>query len=212
MSASIELSTQNRHYQRAQAGLEAIAKAMKTQPEQLGLLVNRQMTRFLRSSLEELAKRHSRPHPGGTTDDSLSRRSGELVRRLPNAAKVTGKTIEKVEGRVSLPTRYAVQERGGTIKPANSKYVFIPLPEALDRSGKPKPPKSFRNTFVSESRKGNLLIFQKKGREIVPLFLLRKKVRIPPRMGMGESLKRGVPAFIEGVMDRTIESLTKATM
>lgn len=211
-TVTLSLTTKHQTYERASAGLRAIAEAMKSKPEQLGLLVNKEMAKFLRSNLATLAKRHGTQFPGGTGTDSLSRRSGQLVRRLPDAAKVTGKRIQNVEGRISLPKRYAIHERGGVIKPKGSKYVFIPLPEALDASGKPKPPKSFKNTFIAESRKGNLLVFQKRGRgQLVPLYLLRKQVRIPPRLGMGDSLKRGIPAFVDSVMDRTIEQFVKGT-
>lgn len=213
MSATLTLTTRNRTYERASEGLRAVGDAMKRHPEQLGLMVNKEMAKFLRSNLETLAKRHSTQFSGGTRTDSLSRRTGELVRRLPDAAKVTGNRIQNVEGRVSLPKRYAIHERGGVIKPKGSKYVFIPLPEALDPSGKPKQPKSFKNTFLAESRTGNILLFQKQGRgQLVPLYLLRKQVRIPPRLGMGDSLKRGIPAFVNAVMDRTIEQFVKGTM
>ncbi len=66
------------------------------------------------------------------------------------------------------------------------------------------------NTFVQRSRRGNLLIFQRNGPNITPLYLLKPSVRIQPRLGLEDSvIKNGLPWFerrafeeISGELDR----------
>ena len=78
-----------------------------------------------------------------------------------------------------------LQEYGGDIVPKAAKKLAIPLPAALTAAGVARgSPRSFPDTFIQKSKAGNLLIFQKKGDGIVPLFALKDRVTIPPRLGM----------------------------
>ena len=80
-----------------------------------------------------------------------------------------------------------IHERGGVIKPKRAKWLTIPLPEALTKSGSQLKggalgARDFPNTFFMRSKAGNLLIMQRKGKnKIVPLFVLKKSVTIPAR-------------------------------
>ncbi len=87
----------------------------------------------------------------------------------------------------------AVHERGATIRAKNAQYLTIPLPAALNKNGTPKRPtaRSWPNTFVQRSKKGNLLIFQKKGKDIIPLYVLKKSVVIPKRLAFKEGFEAG---------------------
>jgi hypothetical protein len=54
------------------------------------------------------------------------------------------------------------------------------------------------NTFVRMSRRGNLIIFRKDGvGRVVPLYLLKKSVRIPQRLGLEETVENNLPYFAE---------------
>lgn len=65
---------------------------------------------------------------------------------------------------------------GGTVTPTRGKYLTLPFPGVHGKA------RSYENTFVKKSKKGNLIIFQNMGGgQIRPLFLLRKKVKIPSR-------------------------------
>ena len=84
--------------------------------------------------------------------------------------EVKGETIETVEGSISAG-RYGIHEVGGVIRAKSARYLTIPLPAALDRRGVARQPsaRGWKNTFVAESKRGNLLIFQRRGAQIVPL-------------------------------------------
>ena len=67
-----------------------------------------------------------------------------------------------------------ILEKGGTITPKKAKWLTIPLPGVKGRAS------NYPDSFVIKSKSGNLLIVQKKGKSgIVPLFVLKKKVKIP---------------------------------
>ncbi len=88
--------------------------------------------------------------------------------------------------------------------------MFVPLPAALTATGKPKKmgPRQWRNTFIAESRKGNLLLFQRQGRKLVPLYVLKSKVRIRPRLGLADTMRRGVPAFADKALEALLDAIT----
>jgi hypothetical protein len=72
--------------------------------------------------------------------------------------------------------KYAsILETGGTIFPVIAKFLTIPLSGALTPAGVSRgPARSFSNTFISKN-----IIFQKQGNKVVPLFILKKSVKIP---------------------------------
>jgi len=98
-----------------------------------------------------------------------------------------------------------LQEHGGEVRPVTAKKLAIPLKAAKHGSGIPKgPPRSFPNTFIQKSKRGNLLIFQMTGKKrpknlpegandpsIVPLFVLKDRVRVPGRLGFFDLWKDG---------------------
>ena len=69
-------------------------------------------------------------------------------------------------------------------------------------------PRSWPNTFCTTSKAGNLIIFQKRGTSIVPLYVLKTQVTIPPRLGMRKTLEAGVPYFVERAMDAMVKEVT----
>lgn len=78
-----------------------------------------------------------------------------------------------------------VQEYGATIRPRRKKWLTIPLPDAKTAKGVTRgPARSFEDTFFRRSRKGNLLLSQRVASgEIRNLFVLKKRVRVPGRLG-----------------------------
>ncbi len=112
---------------------------------------------------------------------------------------------------IIVPFPLSVHEDGAVIR-KKGKMLAIPLPAALDSRGRPlkRGPRAWRNTFVARSRKGNLLIFQKRGKDIIPLFVLKDQVKIPRRLGMGVTMDKAAPVYIERVFERALASLKKA--
>lgn len=121
----------------------------------------------------------------------LYRRTGSLARALTHRS-VRSDDLEKVEVRIGWIDQHSamiatVHERGATIRPRRSKYLTIPLPAALTSAGVPKQAsaRDWPNTFVRKA-----IIFQKlAGGQIQPLYVLKKQVRIPPRLEFIETAK-----------------------
>jgi hypothetical protein len=62
---------------------------------------------------------------------------------------------------------------------------------------------------VAKSRKGNLLIFQRVGKKITPLYVLRKSVKLPPRLGMRATIDKAIPFFVDRSMNAMAKELLK---
>lgn len=84
-----------------------------------------------------------------------------------------------------------LQEEGGTVQADAGKELTVPLSartQMFTASGKLrkryKRPRSLKNVIkLRLSGKDFLVKVKKRSREIIPLFVLKKKVRIRPRMG-----------------------------
>ena len=206
MSEPVELAFafKGRRYRAAEAGLRALADRTGRSLAEAGPLLPRELKTFLAGVAEAMARRHGGAWPGGTGDRTLSRRSGDLIQSVKDSVRVTSTTLANVQGGIGGAFYLRTHEYGATIRPKKAKYLAIPLPEALNANGTPKlaSPRQWKNTFVKQSKAGNLLIFQKRGRQIVPLFVLKKEVKIRPRLGLGETLQAGLPYFIDRAMDR----------
>lgn len=128
--------------------------------------------------------------------------------------RIAGQTFDTIQGSIGADVPYAaIQEFGGTISAENGKYLCIPLPAALDSSGVPLKSSSrdWPNTFVKTSKAGNLLIFQRRGTSVIPLYVLKTSVVIPPRLGMKKTLDAGLPYFVERAMDRMVAAINGAS-
>ncbi|ASP22057.1 hypothetical protein ANTHELSMS3_03427 [Antarctobacter heliothermus] len=203
---SIQLH-QNGRTTNAKTGLDMLADRFREAQDELGIPVSREMRRFLQEQMAEIAARH-----GGsiTTSTTLARRSGKLVAALRRAARVKDvKTLGRVTGRVKLRADRAVHEDGGRIKPTSGQYVTVPLPAALNANGTPKKARArdWPNTFMAKSRKGNLLIFQRKGGRLVPLYALKKSVTVPARLGAVRSAREAAPVFADRALSAIIDHL-----
>lgn len=126
----------------------------------------------------------------------LNVRTGNLRRSFQeNKARKVQRRADGVIGTVGTNVKYAkIQEYGGTIRPKKKKWLTVPIGEALTPSGAPRgSARDFKGTFFAWSRKGNLILFGQSpvggGKKIVPLFVLKKMVRIPGRAYMKPSLE-----------------------
>jgi len=208
--AEIELSFdyRNQRWKDAWTGLEALAKRTGYAMDRLTPELKGALKAYIMHSLNLLAERHSGPYPGGTGPNSLAKRSGRLGRALRRPPMVMGTRLSNVYGEWKLPFYAGVHETGKVIT-AKGGYLTIPLPAALNRNGTPKRPSArhWDKTFVQKSKKGNLIIFRNEGGKLVPLYVLKKSVRLPPRMGMRSVLQAGVPEFVDVAMSRMLDRL-----
>lgn len=182
----------------------------RTRNKYLAQIASQEIRRYMTRVSDELIRRHSGPWPGGTTATSLSKRSGSGIRSIRNfSVRIKG---EAVEGVWRLRGYMNFHEKGGVIRARRAKYLTIPLPAALDHRGVPRyqSAREWDNTFLGRSRAGNLIIFQKRGNGVVPLYVLKKSVRIPPRLGMRRSLMAERPTLRRD-LENQVRALLKGT-
>ena len=134
-------------------------------------------TEFVRY-LKEVATRgrYIGKYKGGT-------RTGQLRRTIGMKLLPQGSDAYKLEVGTTGSKYARILEKGGVIRPVRKKMLTIPLPGVKGWA------RNYDNTFIQRSRKGNLLIFQKVGKGIKPLFVLKDRVRIPAFMWMEKSLR-----------------------
>lgn len=209
--AVFEFEFRGRRYADAEAGLEAFARLLGQSPKLAATQLKAELRRFLVWVAAEVAERHSGRWPGGTGEGTLSRRSGRAVRAIRQSPRVQGSTLDNVQGTVGGPFYLRTHEFGATIRPKRAKYLTIPLPAALNANGTPKKARAreWDRTFFLTSRAGNLLIVRRDGRKIVPLYVLKRQVRIPARLGFRRTLEKQVPRFGDYAMARMAERLLR---
>ena len=102
-----------------------------------------------------------------------------------------------------------VHEYGAVIRAKKAKFLTIPLPAALNSKGIPKKmsAREWDKTFIQTSKAGNLIIFRTQGRRIIPLYVLKSEVRIKPRLGMGLTLEKGLPRFVDKSVDAMLQAI-----
>lgn len=166
-------------------------------------VLKRQLLRYLKKTATIVATRNSRGYPGGTSDSSLSRRSGRGFQSIHDSVKVRdkgGAGINGVEGLIGGIGYLRTHEFGAVITPKRAKYLTIPLPAALNANGTPimRSARQWTGTFIIRSKAGNLLIVRSLGRNrIEPLYVLKKSVRIKPRLGMSLTLDQYAGQFMQ---------------
>ncbi len=136
--------------------------------------------------------------------DKLQRRSGKGLRSILESIKVLPAfRLNDLNGRIGTGMM-TIHETGGTITAKRAKFLTIPLPAAMDAQGVPlrKRARDWDDTFVARSRAGNLIIFQRRtGGRITPLYLLKRSVKIRPRLGLAQSVGNSLPFFERKVLD-----------
>jgi len=110
----------------------------------------------------------------GSYGFQVSRRGGSVIET------VIGLMRQFAKGRALI---YGwVHELGGIIRPTNTQNLAIPLAAVRNPSGIAPRPRDFPNAFVLNAKGiGQGLLVERRGDTIVPLFALRRQVRIPAR-------------------------------
>lgn len=124
-------------------------------------------------------------HLSGRTSRALEVRSGRLRGSIRHRVYWRGNTLV---GRLGTNVIYGrIHEKGGTIVPVNRKWLTIPTKHAKTPVGVVRGRAgSFANTFLLKPSKEKpnrpMMIMQRKGKnDVVPLFILKKRVQIPKR-------------------------------
>lgn len=187
-------------YPTVEAGFQHLSQHLLSAPVKMGPILRTRLEQFVQLIAQKMAAKHSGGYSGAnSSSDTLQRRSGVLSSALLSSARVTGSAINSIVGTFTLPGDYSIQETGGTIVPNRAKYLAVPLPAALNSNGTPikQSPRDWNDTFVQKSKAGNLLIFQRRGRQIVPLYVLKTSTEIRPRLGLGKMINADTPGFVE---------------
>lgn len=211
VDAKFEFEYRGQRYEDARRGLEAVSANLKKSLPSAAEALKAELLDYLKSVAKAVADRNSGAWPGGTTDNTLSRRSGHAVSEIRKSPRVSGTTIDTIQGEVGGPFYLRIHEFGGTIRAKNVRYLTIPLKAALRADGTPILPsaRQWARTFVITSKKGNLLIVQRNGKTITPLYVLKREVKIPARLGMRKELEKGVPMFADAAQARMVERMMR---
>lgn len=206
---AFEVNWRNKRYRSAEDGLKSFGKSIEKSIAGTAPVMKRELKQFLIDITESLARRHGNPYPGGTGAKTLSRRSGAMISKFKESVTVQGSNLDDIVGSFSGPHYARAQEYGATITARKAKYLTIPLPAALNSNGTPKKKsaREWKDTFVIKSKKGNLLIVQKQGSGILPLYVLKKQVKIPARLGVRETIAKGIPYFVDTVIEQMVKEV-----
>jgi len=180
-----------------------------------------QLTRQARSDMmwsllrifSAIRNKHGNPWNGRaptTGSPDLLQRSGRGLRDIVAGLTTRGSFTNEIEGIIPIRGYMAVHEEN-TLVTKSPGWMTIPLPAALDSRGLPLRPRArdWPNTFVRRSKRGRLIIFQRRGREIVPLYLLRNQVFIPKRLDTFGHMEDEVTHFEARLMDTLEDHLER---
>lgn len=112
-----------------------------------------------------------------------------------------------LEGYYGSQSKYSrMVEGGGTVRPKRAKFLAIPLDAAKYGVGGGVSPRHHRNLFPITSKKGNLLLVKGGAGSIVPMYVLKKMVKIPAR----PTLKRTEAATIDKATNLIADAAVKS--
>ena len=215
---TMELEWRGKRYRDVSRGLKAVADDTEQAFQDNFKPIARKVLRdYMSGVVGSVRARVSTPYPDGTSargqfPGTLSKRSGKLASQFTDENIMVSDAGEPSVS-FTLSGIAAVHERGATIRAKNAQYLTIPLPAALNSNGTPTRPtaKSWSNTFVQRSKKGNLLIFQKQaGGGIIPLYVLKKSVVIPKRLAFEEAFEAGLDLVADKLAEELIREFNNA--
>lgn len=203
----IDFAIDGKRYPNLADGFASISKRTAVTKKELQVIVRREIKAFLEEIATVMESKHKGPWPSGTSDDTISTRTGRGVRSIRRSIEISGRSLDDLKGEIGGLTYLQVQEKGATIRPKNGQYLTIPLTAALNARGVPKKPRArdWANTFVNRSKSGKLLIWRRVGRRVIPLYLLvgkgetQTEVKIKPRLGMERTARDRMSKFVDNV-------------
>lgn len=157
----------------------------------------------LRAVYKALAKRHGQPWSprglfGSRRRVALQTRSGGGLKSILDTIDVKWNRQGGQVGTLSAGA-LAVHEKGGSVRPKNSKYMAIPTVYAMNSNGTDRyysPWNIPGKTFVKKSARGNRFIMQRNsGGKLTPYYLLKKRIVIPPRLGFAAEFEKQTIRF-----------------
>lgn len=179
----------------ADSHIEVIVPGLAAAFQAAPALVLTAMRRELKLGLMQYTSRLIQERLSG---NPLARRTGTLARSW--GVEVFGESIRSLRGVVFSTARHArIHEQGGVVRPVHAKMLAIPLqamrtPAGVARFHTPLRltlKGAFLKTWIQKSKRGNLILMGQKTKRSkpLPLFVLKRQVTIPPRMGAERMLR-----------------------
>lgn len=149
--------------------------------------------------------------------DPLSSRRGAAGLKGSFTGRVIGNSLDDLTGQmfstagvVANVHEFGTKGAGGIldpIRPTRAQFLTIPLPAALTGSGRPKRGLETvgdwienEGAFFFDSGTNLLLVIDEgDAGDIIPLFVLKKEVNIPPRLKMRMTFESMLPAFADSL-------------
>ena len=194
-------------------------KACAKMPQEIFRAFRTLLARYLVQFRGIVSRTRLRGLPG------LRRRTGLLTQS--QKAVVTGDSIRALVGTYAIGgglVKYArIHEEGGVVRPVRSRFLAIPLEAAKTAAGVSRAvsPRDFKDTFV---RKG--IIWQRLApgakaprgassnladrAQIVPLFVLKRQVKIEPRLGIADAWRADRPRRLDTFRAAIAEAIRRA--
>lgn len=145
-----------------------------------------------------LVKRRLSGRPG------LKRRSGDLARSF--RSRVTGNNLDNLILLIFTASKYApIQEKGGIVTAKRAKMLAIPLAPALTSAGVARY-KSPRDMNLRVTMRGGKIFLETKTAKSELMYVLKKSVIVPARLGMFKLWERQLPVTAKIL----VESVNKA--
>lgn len=193
----ITVTVDSRTFSRMENGLSAVYSGLEQNLDKAFPAVRKELLNMLNNVYRQLERMHAQQWKPGYSGANLYRRSGRGLKAMKKTIAVTGTSLRDLTGTIEAVDYMVIQETGATVTAKRSGFLTIPLPAVLDSRGIPKrsSARDWKNTFVQRSKKGNLLIFRRRGKTITPLYVLKKRVKIPPRLKLQQTFDQQLPYF-----------------
>lgn len=208
----LDIIVNNKKHSSLKKGVARIVRKLDTRNPLFAKITKKELRIFLNDIASVMETRHSKSFTGSkSTVGRLQKRSGEGVASIRRSITLSGNNIKNIIGTMGGLSRLTIHEFGGSITPKSRKFLTIPLPAALDSRGIPKrlSVRDWENTAVIKTAGGRLMVIQRRGRRIIPLYILAKKVTIPARLGMRASAEKRLSAFGDKLANVIVRELSK---
>ena len=187
---------------------ELTAPDLSMVAEKARAAMNKALASWGRSYWRRLVEERLSGRPG------LNRRSGNLSRDWVVETSGDADEMSVTVRTQGAANAYAgIQETGGTIKPKNGRYLWIPLAANLMSNGTARltPSQAIQQPHFISWNKGPIFFGKSPVKQskkafaqnfgIVPLFVLKTSVTIPARMGAGHLFQSMLPELKTSISD-----------
>ncbi len=201
VTSIIEVRVDGKRFGTAAEGVESVGRGLSRALDKAAPKVSKELLKSLQLVAKVMSKKHgAKWRPGGSPRGSLFKRSGAGLKGIRDTIRVRKSAgLDGITGQIGARFPMSVHEKGATVRATRAQFLTIPLPAALNNRGIPRrrSARDWDNTFVAESKRGNLLIFQRRVSGIVPLYVLKKEVKIPARLSLEKTLREDGLTFFE---------------